>query len=47
MKLVTTLEANKSTAPVIGENSRESLWTVGYSNSEIDGLVASSVIGIE
>ena len=37
----------RSSAPGIGEHSREILGSVGYSAAEIDELVASQVVGIE
>ncbi len=46
VKLGTTPGTIETPAPGIGENSREVLAGIGYSNEEIDQMLATGVIGI-
>jgi formyl-CoA transferase len=46
VKLGTTPGTIETPAPGIGENSREVLAGIGYSNEEIDQILATGVIGI-
>jgi len=47
VKLGTTPGAIANRAPEVGENSREILSSVGYSDADIDDLVAVGVIGVD